>query len=404
MDELNNILSLPRKQIVGTLTDEDRYALAEWSKQHPAYADLLKELSDEDLLFAGYADYLEVYEAAVSQRLERISGHLMDVVGRTDRTLKVRWINRWLPYAAAAVVLVALMTALWMSGNREPWSNAGQDIAPGGNRATLTLADGKQIDLSEAHSDIVVGNGITYLDGSSIWLEGIPETLDDSAVGSDGGARQPIQEPFMAIATPKGGTYSIRLPDGTTVTLNAASSLRYPYRFAGDERTVELIGEAYFAVAKDVERPFTILSNGKRIQVLGTEFNVSDYPDDDVSRITLVSGSIRVEVNSDPASQVVMKPGEQATIQGKDIAVRQVDTELYTAWKEGYFYFEKTHLKDLLRQAARWYDITIEYPDRVPDETLSGEISRHVSLRGFFEIMKLSTIDVELRDRTLIVK
>src|SRR5690606_13352531 len=179
-----------------------------------------------------------------------------------------------------------------------------EDILPGGNRATLTLADGRTINLSEAQTGIVVGDGITYLDGTGV--------LDNSASSVS---------TIMSLSTPKGGTYQITLPDGSKVWLNANSTLKYPSRFGGKERVVELEGEAYFDVSQQSTAnsrqasfvPFLVKTNNQTVEVLGTEFNISAYADDPVTKTTLVEGSVKVSAHAVNAS-TLLKPGEQGLL------------------------------------------------------------------------------------------
>src|SRR5690606_38319465 len=216
--------------------------------------------------------------------------------------------------------------------------------------------------------------------------------------------------PLLELSTPRGGTYQIRLPDGTEVWLNAASTLKYPSRFSKAERIVELTGEAYFSIAKDTKRPFKGVSAGQEIHVLGTEFNISAYPNDSQIKTTSVKGKVRLSLIGELGETIrktdnylELFPGEQGIIEDENLIKTRVDTALYTAWKAGYFYFKKTPLEDILKQAARWYDIEVVYQDGVPNETFSGDIRRDVSLRGLLDILQRSTINVTLEERTLIV-
>ena len=274
------------------------------------------------------------------------------------------------------------------------------DVAPGGNRATLTLADGRIITLDEAQSGIVIEDDeITYNNG-----EQLAEVAGD------------IQKVvLLELSTPKGGTYQVVLPDGTNVWLNAGSTLRYPSKFLDADRTVELSGEAYFSVVTNPEKPFKVVSAKQSIYVLGTEFNVSAYPDDPEIKTTLVEGKVRLSLTDTGKTEadgvkprddqsVELRAGEQGIIHGKTLTKTPIDVEPYTAWKEGYFNFRKTPLEEILRQAARWYDVQVVYQNGIPSETFSGDIKRNVSLRGLLDILRHSTINISLEENTLIVQ
>ncbi|NGM90469.1 DUF4974 domain-containing protein, partial [Parapusillimonas sp. SGNA-6] len=308
---------------------------------------------------------------------------------------------RWLPYAAA--ILLAALASTWFFygdqiGSQEIRIANVQDIPPGGNRATLTLADGRTITLDEARDGIVIGSDeITYSDGNPL------AKVAENEVGRE-------ELTLLELTTPIGGTYQITLPDGTQVWLNAATTLKYPMRFSDAERMVELSGEAYFSVVKDIGKPFKVVSSGQEIQVLGTEFNVSAYPDDPDTKTTLVGGKVRLSLawgtggeTREHDKYVELVSGEQGIVKNGGLVKTHVDTELYTAWKAGYFYFERTPLEDILRQVARWYDVQVIYQNGVPRETFSGDIKRDISLRGLLEILQRSTISVRLEGKNLIV-
>src|SRR5690606_11646560 len=158
------------------------------------------------------------------------------------------------------------------------------------NRATLTLADGRVVNLSQSQSGIIVGDGITYLDGSTVFGQGAGST-------EQGTRHKGVTTDNLQLTTPKGGTYQITLADGTKVWLNSASTLRYPSRFDGDERIVEMEGEAYFEVApfsSKSPRPFLVKTENQTLKVLGTHFNVSAYADEEETKTTLVEGAVQI--------------------------------------------------------------------------------------------------------------
>lgn len=297
---------------------------------------------------------------------------------------------RWLPYAAA--VIFALGVGVWLvvgerwpgTGERSSIVSAGNDVAPGGNRATLSFADGRAIDLSEEQTGIIVGDGITYQDGSEVVEQGLT-TYD------------------LRLTTPKGGTYQITLVDGTQIWLNAASTLRYPSRFDAGRRVVEIDGEGYFQVAKDLHRPFIVISRGQEIEVLGTAFNVSAYADDSAVKTTLVEGAVQI-VNHQ--SKIVNKllPGEQSVIRGATTDIQQVATEPYIAWKNGDFYFENTSLAEMMKLIARWYNVAVVYEQDIPEEKFSGGMSRNVTLQTVLELLRISEIKYRIEGNTLIIE
>lgn len=277
----------------------------------------------------------------------------------------------WPRIAVAAASVVALLTIGWwfLDYRQETADNRlnAAAIMPGGNRATLTLGDGRTIDLSEAQAGIIVGDEVTYLDGTEILDNGVSH--------------------LMSLTTPKGGTYQITLPDGTIVWLNANSTLKYPSRFSDAARVVELEGEAYFDVRQqtvsDGQRtekvPFKVQTAGQVVEVLGTEFNISAYADDAETQTTLVEGRVKVSHRMSDASSL-LKPREQAKLVNGTLSTRQVNTEPYIAWKNGYFFFEDEPLRSVMGKIAKWYDVEVVFSEAPPADGFNGIISRSKSL------------------------
>ncbi|WP_262245300.1 FecR family protein [Parapedobacter soli] len=386
MYQENTIDNLLAKLAAGTLTNEELAILIDW----------YNSLDDTQTVLPA------AHQNTEAQLKARMYRQLMAKV-RTKPKRSV--LIRMMPYAAAILVVVLGVGYFWTGWPEKAAPvdpQAVQDIPPGRNRATLTLTDGRVIDLSEEQEGIIVGKGITtYADGSNV--------VDQAGLMVEGSIPERSQSATTyQLSTPRGGTYQITLPDGTRVWLNAGSLLTYPSRFEGERRIVELTGEAYFDVREQVSSstgalwPFVVLSDGQQIEVLGTEFNVSAYPDDAETKTTLVTGRVRVGSNE---GAILLQPGEQAqvSIGGLGLRVDPVDTELFVAWKSGKFHFRKTPLADVLKQVSRWYDVEVAYNGEIPEETFSGKIRRDVSLMGVLDILRLSAINVELKDRILII-
>jgi len=313
-----------------------------------------------------------------------------------DRTYKIKkWVH-WLPYAAAVILAVAVgfffLDAKFnaQEERKQDRKVAAADIAPGRSRATLSFADGQTIDLSDEKTGIVIGERVSYLDGSEV---------------SDGNGNLSSNIPrLMSLSTPKGGTYQITLPDGTRVWLNAASTLRYPSRFEGNERIVEIEGEGYFSVVNDKERPFKVISRDQEIEVLGTEFNIASYPDDNEAKTTLVEGKVKVSSLMQVNQKGVLIPGQQAITRGANIDVQTVDVAQYVAWKEGNFHFDNISLAELMKQISRWYDVEVIYRNTVPQERFSGGMSRNVTLQTVLELLRMSEIKYRVEGSKLIIE
>jgi transmembrane sensor len=284
-------------------------------------------------------------------------------------------------FSAAAVLFLLLAAGIFFYSKYEQTKAnlAQQSIVPGGNKATLTLANGKVINLTEAQNgDLSKQAGIQIsktADGQLIY------TIEDASVAEDS------KLIYNTISTPKGGQYQLKLPDGSKIWLNAASSLKYPANLTSlKERRVELSGEAYFEIAKDRSRPFIVATDKQEVKVLGTHFNVKDYADDHSTKTTLLEGSVQVtaEVNPQP---ILLKPGQQSNLIAGTIKVSEVEAEDEIDWKNGDFVFKAENLKSIMRKIARWYNVEVEYQDNVPlDVELEGLVSRS---RSITEVLKL---------------
>lgn len=285
------------------------------------------------------------------------------------RTARVR--KLWIRVAAAAVILIFLSVGISLLLTDKPQYEKvalNNDVTPGGNKATLTLADGRTISLTEAASgELAVQSGVVVrkaADGQLVY-----------EVAATNDATVPLT--YNTIATPRGGQYQVVLPDGSEVWLNAASSLKYPASFSGlQERQVELTGEAYFEVAADKDKPFVVVSGQQSIEVLGTHFNVNAYRDEPATKTTLLGGSIRLHSEETEATYV-LSPGQQAIKHGTSFQVVKVDAQSAIAWKNGKFVFNGESLESILLKVARWYDVAIEFQDEQAKEIrFGGTMSR----------------------------
>ncbi|RPD38705.1 FecR family protein [Chitinophaga barathri] len=306
-------------------------------------------------------------------------------------------------WAAAAVLLVLLSAGAYLL-NRQPQQTIAvkpatdtlqHEIGPGGNKAVLTLANGATILLDEAADGTLAQQG-----GSNVVKLGNGQLAYVGGTGETGGNM------YNVIATPRGGQYRIALSDGTQVWLNAASSIRYPAVFSGDERKVEITGEAYFEVAKNEKKPFKVAINkSTEINVLGTHFNVNAYEDEQDIRTTLLEGKVSISVFQ---NQQVLKPGQQGTViygnTGGFVKVQDVDTEEAVAWKKGMFCFKNADLRTVMRQLSRWYDVEVAYEGGNNGAVFEGKIQRELNLSDVLEALRKNNVQFRIEGRRIIVK
>lgn len=206
------------------------------------------------------------------------------------------FVRKLLPYAAAILVFFVagiyyLNTGKVETGQTTLTSRYGDDIAPGGNKAMITLDDGTHVELDESKAGIVVSDSTSYTDGTALNIN---------------------KTRYATLTTPRGGQYQIKLADGTNVWLNTSSSLKYPIEFGDSVRKVELSGEA-FEVSKNEKVPFIVATKEQSATVLGTEFNISNYEEQHGVFTTLISGSVEIE-NSSTKKKIKLSPDQQSFV------------------------------------------------------------------------------------------
>lgn len=262
------------------------------------------------------------------------------------------------------------------------------DIAPGQNRATLTLANGHKIMLAKGlKGQLAVQNG-TVIRASDQDISYHPTNTEETVS-------------YNTLATDKGeqSPYPLVLADGTRVWLDAASSITFPTAFTGKERLVKVTGQAYFEVVHNAAQPFKIAVGDLTIQDIGTEFNINAYGDEPAVRTTLVNGAVSV---SKAGRSVLLKPG-QVAIAATTLSVRQANIEEATAWKNGYFRYESIELKELMKQVARWYNIEVVYECRVPQHDFFIDTKRRTNLSNMLEILKQGGVHFRMDGRKLTI-
>lgn len=307
--------------------------------------------------------------------------------------------NRWAMLAAASLAIIASGAVFFKS--IQPIKNVSPVAAllkqevivlPGSDNAILVLDDGSTVTLDQAANGPVGRQGSTQIlkkDGQLLY------SADETAAPM-------ANVVYNTLKTPRGGQYQLILADGTKVWMNAGSSLHFPTTFPGKERVVMLTGEAYFEVAKDAHRKFSVQVNGTTVNVLGTHFNVMAYENEASMAITLLEGSINVAGNK---SNVTLRPGQQAQLKlGEDFMVlNNVNLEETLSWKNGYFQFNHTKLDVLMRQIERWYKVDAVYKGKIPDRQFGGKISRKSDIQHVIKILAASKVYVKLEGDKLII-
>jgi ferric-dicitrate binding protein FerR (iron transport regulator) len=355
--------------IQGTISPEEHDELDAWVAESDDNMKLFEALTDENNIKQGL---LEIEQAEWQQSSQKI----METAKKKKRNLNLR---AWL--IAASLILIA--GAGWWyfsrSTKKEVPAYAGnvtEDRPPGGNKATLSLANGSVVVLDRARNGNVAvqGNAQVIKTDSSLSYNHLPRL----------GVAQEVV--FNTLSTPKGGQYALTLSDGTRVWLNAASSIRFPTAFTGRERLVDITGEAYFEVAHNPAQPFLVNAGGVQVQVLGTHFSVNAYTDEEAVTTTLVEGSVKV---SKGTISRIIKPDQQASVEkeGNAILITPVDAQEMVAWKDGLFVFSNTELSEVMRQLSRWYEVEVEIKDRITDH-LNATFPRTLPLSKMLHLVE----------------
>jgi transmembrane sensor len=301
---------------------------------------------------------------------------------------------------AAAMATVIFGVGLFYFANQKHKTDQNSvyanDIPAGKMGATLTLANGKQISLTEA------ANG-KLAEESGIAINKTAEGKLVYKIKNGNSAAGKIN----TLSTTTGETYQVLLPDGTSVWLNSVSTLSYPASFAKlKERKVRLTGEGYFQVAKDKTHPFIVSSENQEVEVLGTHFNVSAYSGEAI-KTTLLEGSVKIgAMKFGEAKEAILKPGEQSSLSSAGLSVKEVNSEYAVAWTKGYFLFNNETLEEAMLKIGRWYNVQVVYDDpALKRETLFGTISRFGNISGVFKMIeRADVVRFDIEGKTVHIK
>jgi len=393
------ISELIARHMQGSLSAKEQAELDMWLNSSADRRKFFNEFQDEEVLNEKIKTFYAIDKAELwDMTREKIKTSGADYKIGTKKQL-------WYKITAAAAIIMVLSLGLYFYKNKPDHSLKSsisltkQDIAPGTSSATLTLANGKKIILSDA------ANGELAKEADIV----ISKTADGRVVYKVNSASQTQTGQFNTLSTAKGETYKMQLPDGTSIWLNAATTIKYPASFSAMKfRKIELEGEAYFEVAKDKTKPFIVSTRpgsngaGQEIKVLGTHFNISAYADERSYITTLLEGSIKI-TNSGTAESKILKPGEQAVL-NQQIQVSNANTEAAMAWKNDVFYFADEPIQDVMRILSRWYNVDVVYKQPIPKIGFWGQISRNKKLSEVLEVLEVTNgVHFKIEGRRVIV-
>ena len=360
---------------------------------------LLKDLIHESL-GNEQADTDNIWTGTTERVYNNIKGRILPTKGKLIPIYKKAWVR-----LAAACIIIMLGVGSYFLFNKTTnntglaENNLQKDVEPPkATRAMITLTNGQQVYLdSAANGELAMQSNIKLVklaSGEIVYQTATGETVNE------------IQ--YNTLSNPRGSkAVSLALNDGTKVWLNSESSLKYPVAFVGNERKVEITGEAYFEVAKDASKPFKVNVAGKgEVEVLGTHFNVNSYADETTINTTLLEGSVRVTSLITHSSSLI-SPGQQAQLNANGLINinSNADVEEVMAWKNGKFIFQDLDIQSIMRQIGKWYDVDVEYRGTITKEEFVGVISRNVNISEIIKMLeKTGVVHFEIEGKKIIVK
>lgn len=368
MDNFENteteIQHLIIRYLDGSASENEILILQKWLEESEQNFSLFDQFR-QDWLSIGYLQRYQMDEA-----WEKVERHLL-------RRITGKRIHLWrqiMGYTAAIVFTFSIgyYSVKYYQQQHKQQIAVNENIEPGSKKAILVLSSDEKVVLDD-YSDETLFEG-----NETVKREGNTLVYDERQ-------NNEVKEEYNRLITPRGGEYSVILADGTKVWLNAESELKYPLHFKGKERQVYLKGEAYFAVTKRANQPFVVYSDETSVTVLGTEFNVRNYKDEEIAT-TLVKGVVKV--THENGDEFRLAPGQQAIVHKDGVEVKEVEAMYYTAWKDGYFIYENRSLDDILKELSRWYDFTYFYQNAaLKNQTLTAKLRKFDRVEQIFEIL-----------------
>ena len=380
----NNIFQLARiiaASLRGKANDEEQRTLREW----------LSVSTRNEKIYDGFKDGKRLEQKIVESRQINWEKDYQQFITKRQRTRKNRRMKTIIRYVAASIFLL-------QKNDRQAIVSISEVIKPGEHKAVLITGGGDRITLSDSTlSPIQEQNGMIV----NVMNNKVFYTLPEDSLCTQ---ESPI---FNTLQIPRGGEYFLTLADGTEVWLNAETEIRYPVQFTGNKRVVDLDGEAYFTVGPDKKNPLTVVSTHASVSVLGTQFNFRAYPDEQDVQTTLVSGSVIMQ-SEKYKQQVKLVPGEPGVLEKRsaNLTKLEVNTYLYTAWKDGRFAFRDARLEDLFNILARWYDLSVFYQSpEAKDIRFTGDLNKTDDFKSILKIIEQNErVTFTVNQRTVFIQ
>lgn len=385
----DEVLDLLAKKALDKLSKAETEALQQWLDKHITHHEECQRFVDQ--VKKHYWTYLSNNIKEEPQLAAAI------LLSKTARPKKLKLTYTILAYAAMLLLLAGFGWYLNSFYKQKPETTTMVQAAPTErhHKAILVLSDGNSLELDHAENNnmaVEAGVKITNTPGELLRYE-----QDDNSLNT---------HKINRLIVPAGARYQLQLADGTKVWMNAMSELEYPVAFADDVRRVKLSGEAYFEVHPDKNKTFIIEANGNTINVLGTSFNVSAYKDDGFVQTTLVKGAVSIKNRQGKVHTLL--PGQMAMIDNnsQQVLINEVNTRLYTSWREGILHFNKISLSDLAVKLERWYDVEIHFTNEKSANLLfSGAMENSRDISFLLRLIgDAAQVEFEIKDKQVIVQ
>lgn len=360
------------KSLKGNTSEEDQYILDQWLAASPKNPEIYAGFKSGKRLEQKIIDSMQVNWESDYEKYIAVHKH----------SRKKRVVKHVTRYAAIFTLpIVVALVFILRENEPQPVASISEVIKPGEHKAILITGGGEKITLTDSTlAPILEQNGMLVSIQNSKVAYLMPK---DSLISHETSI-------FNTLQIPRGGEYFLTLADGTEVWLNAETEIRYPVQFTGDKREVYLDGEAYFTVTPDKAKPFVVISSHASVSVLGTQFNLRAYPDEPTVSTTLVSGSVIMQ-SEKYKQQIKLVPGEQGKLEiaSANLSKQEVNTYLYTVWKDGRFAFRDARLEDLFNILARWYDLSVFYLNpEAKDIRFTGDLNKTEDFESILKIIE----------------
>lgn len=387
------------------MEDKDAHAILERIQRGTASGKEL--LLFDQWYFQYHHQHIQEYSEAELQTVQEEMRAKLPVrqSNSEKRSMERSLLHKWSLIAVAASVLLLSGIAWYLFNSKSEEINKpssikySNDISPGGDKAYLTLANGKRISLSDAkNGELAEESGIKIIKLANGEISYQVTDKEGSSLNKN--------IIYNLIETPRGGQYQISLPDGTKVWLNAASTIKFPSSFARlVNRRVELLsGEAYFEVAKDSKHPFIVMTEQQELRVLGTHFNIEAYPDESAVKTTLIEGKVQL-TSTHSSTKFILEPGQQAALTNNSFTVKQGKIEEAMAWRNNKFVFDNENIEGVMKKIERWYNVTVTFQGEKPDDKFTGSVSRFDQLSTVLDVLELTgNVHFQIEGRRVLVR